>query len=460
MTQPALTTCDEMIELKRGVFSALAPSGELSLVAWPHTLPLGCLGVGERDVLRMLSEGPCTEDRLPSTDAVRQLTARLRAEGWLTITVCHEGRRLYSLEPRQPLPEEPQWDDADLTLSRFAVMRRHEDSVLVESPRSWCDVRVHDAMVVGLLAGSASPEWEPVRARVLKDMKWADIMVPTQSAEDTEFNVRQWSPHELWFHERTRLGQRGYFGSRFGGTYWAKGEFVSLPAFPENRPGPSIDLFRPDLDVLAQEDQTLTSVLEGRRSIREYAPEPLNIEQLGEFLYRCARTRQTYDYAGVEYQSRPYPSGGSSYELELYPIVSKVAGLPAGMYHYDSRDHRLRLVQSSENPAVRRLVSVAMRSLFQDEAPQVFIVVAARFGRVMWKYESMAYSLILKHVGVLYQTMYCVATAMNLAPCGVGGGDSSAFVEAAGVDPLAECSVGEFALGSRPATVPEPSWLP
>lgn len=33
--------------------------------------------------------------------------------------------------------------------------------------------------------------------------------------------------------------------------------------------------------------------------------------------------------------------------------------------------------------------------------------------------QSMAYALILKDVGALYQQMYLVATAMNLAPCGL-----------------------------------------
>jgi SagB-type dehydrogenase family enzyme len=68
----------------------------------------------------------------------------------------------------------------------------------------------------------------------------------------------------------------------------------------------------------------------------------------------------------------------------------------------------------------------------------------------MWKYQSMAYALTLKHVGVLYQVMYCVATAMGLAACALGGGDSDAFAEATGLDYLAETSVGEFILGSRP----------
>ena len=80
---------------------------------------------------------------------------------------------------------------------------------------------------------------------------------------------------------------------------------------------------------------------------------------------------------------------------------------------------------------------------------QVLVIVAARFQRIAWKYSSMAYAAILKHVGVMYQTMYLVATAMGLAPCGIGCGDSDLFARAAGTEYFAETSVGEFLLGSR-----------
>ncbi len=63
----------------------------------------------------------------------------------------------------------------------------------------------------------------------------------------------------------------------------------------------------------------------------------------------------------------------------------------------------------------------------------------------------MAYSLILKHVGVAYQTMYLVATAMGLAPCALGGGNSALFCKVAGTEYWDESSVGEFFLG-RPAS--------
>jgi SagB-type dehydrogenase family enzyme len=80
--------------------------------------------------------------------------------------------------------------------------------------------------------------------------------------------------------------------------------------------------------------------------------------------------------------------------------------------------------------------------------PQVVIILASRFQRLSWKYSGMAYATTLKNVGVLYQTMYLVATAMGLAPCALGGGDSALFSEAVGANSLEESSVGEFILGS------------
>ena len=87
--------------------------------------------------------------------------------------------------------------------------------------------------------------------------------------------------------------------------------------------------------------------------------------------------------------------------------------------------------------------------MMEPERLQVLIVIGARFPRLMWKYASVAYALILKHVGVLYQTMYLVATAMQLAPCAIGGGNADLFARACGTDYYSEGSVGEFLLGSK-----------
>jgi hypothetical protein len=42
--------------------------------------------------------------------------------------------------------------------------------------------------------------------------------------------------------------------------------------------------------------------------------------------------------------------------------------------------------------------------------------------------------------------MYLVATALGLAPCAIGAGDTQLFAQASGLDFTRESSVGEFAL--------------
>jgi hypothetical protein len=43
--------------------------------------------------------------------------------------------------------------------------------------------------------------------------------------------------------------------------------------------------------------------------------------------------------------------------------------------------------------------------------------------------------------------MYLAGTAMGLAPCALGSGDSAIFSRVTGLSPLVESSVGEFSLG-------------
>jgi hypothetical protein len=93
------------------------------------------------------------------------------------------------------------------------------------------------------------------------------------------------------------------------------------------------------------------------------------------------------------------------------------------------------------------------------QSPQVILVITARFGRLFRKYRSVAYALVLKHVGILKQNFYLVATNMGLAPTAAGVGDSDAFAQITGLDYLEESVVGEFLLGSLPNSNVEASGL-
>ena len=42
---------------------------------------------------------------------------------------------------------------------------------------------------------------------------------------------------------------------------------------------------------------------------------------------------------------RTSPSGGGLHPVEVYPLVSGVDGVDAGLYHYSARDHSLELIE-------------------------------------------------------------------------------------------------------------------
>ena len=79
--------------------------------------------------------------------------------------------------------------------------------------------------------------------------------------------------------------------------------------------------------------------------------------------------------------------------------------------------------------------------------PQILITIAARFGRISWKYSSIAYSLILKDVGSLIQTLYLAATDMGLGGCAIGSTNIDLFAKMTELEFHIEGPVGQFALG-------------
>ncbi|MGB8184522.1 MAG: SagB family peptide dehydrogenase, partial [Pseudolabrys sp.] len=143
---------------------------------------------------------------------------------------------------------------------------------------------------------------------------------------------------------------------------------------------------------------------------------------------------------------RPNPSAGASYELELYLAVDKCEGLARGFYHYDADGHALTPI-GARSQEIEAQLTGAKFAMDTRSAPQVLITMAARFGRVSWKYSSLAYALILKDVGVLTQTLYLMATDMGLGGCAIGNTNVDLFAKMTGIDFHVEGPVGQFALG-------------
>ncbi|MGE0758491.1 MAG: SagB family peptide dehydrogenase, partial [Pirellulaceae bacterium] len=303
-----------------------------------------------------------------------------------------------------------------VVLSRFAFLRTDQGRMLLECPLGCAELTLcspQAAAIVHRLSRPAtseqlSAEVPGIDSRCAQGMltllaqaqalvRLGDDGVNPEEADPT---LAPWEFHDLLFHTRSRLGRHA---NPYGGTFAWDGKFPSLPAVKEPWTTHTLELARPDLDERAATEPSFTTVLEQRQSIREHADAPIHRDQLAEFLYRVAHVKQYVPEAGVSF--RPSPAGGALHELEIYPVVNRCEGLDPGIYHYNPFHHTLGQVAAA-TPAMRALVQMATMTATMQTPPQILLIVAARFQRLQFKYQSMTYALILKNLGALYQTMY------------------------------------------------------
>ena len=351
--------------------------------------------------------------------------------------------------------------DGIYQLSRFAYIRRHDENrLLLESPLAHAQVLIHNACGAAFIHHLTSPTSfsslasapnaaEKEITSFLSLLIAGGFVGETSSSgqlnEDCNQTLMQWDFHDLLFHSRSRMGRHN---NPIGGNFRFMGRIAPQPAIKPKPTTAAILLYKPDIEQLIASDRPLTEVIETRQSVRSYGKLPITVKELGEFLYRVARVKEIYTTNIGEFTKRPYPSGGASYEIEMYLTVDQCDGLEQGFYYYSPVEHALCPI-SGANEHTEGMLQDAWRATAGICRPQILITLAARFQRVSWKYQGMAYATILKNVGVLYQTMYLVGTAMNLATSALGLGNVERFCQVASTDYFVESSVGEFMLGSQ-----------
>jgi len=333
-------------------------------------------------------------------------------------------------------------------LSRFAYLRQDQGAAKLESPLSSCRVTIHDPLLAAFvfeLCSSVSRELgaaERLFAGILSSVGMLD------SADTSSVSLPVWEFHDLLFHGRTSPGFHPY---PYGGTFRHK---ENRPAQPVVKSWPEttdvLPLASPSDNLQSKLQTPFVEVLNRRQSVREPGTRSINVCEIGAFLHESARLKRVLDNPGYHCAAslRPYPSGGALHSLEVYFLAHRCEGLKKGVYHYDPQAHAVRpLAVSPEDLA--GLLAVCP---FPDTGwglPDVTFYISSRFERTAWKYESIAYRLVQQDLGCLYQTMYLVATALDLAPCALGVTQCALLAKVLGIDPHSEPFVGAFTLSAR-----------
>jgi SagB-type dehydrogenase family enzyme len=409
--------------------------------------------------------------RKPLDQEIERLVRRLGQSGLVEYRLARGDKAMVVIEPQQAdyWPNLTKPGNADsVALSRFAYLRRRGNDVVLESPRAGALFRICDPTIASELVALSTPQKISTQRRrddfaglellaLLLDCQILFKVDPAVSdglrGNEGDENLVLWDFHDLLFHVHSTEGRQA---NPLGGRYPYVGVIAPPPAVRPHWSGATIDL-RELASAPAEASSPFTKLLRERHSERDFDDQyPIKLAELAQLLDSVARVQSKWtspldfgDGGGgpdIDYTTRPYPSAGSAYELELYLAVANCEGLGRGFYHYDADRHAMvpLKVRAQELDAMFAGAEYAMDAL---ASPQILITIAARFNRINWKYSAIAYSLILKNVGVLLQTLYLAATDMGLGGCAVGTGNIDLFARMTGLPFHVEGPVGLFALG-------------
>lgn len=168
---------------------------------------------------------------------------------------------------------------------------------------------------------------------------------------------------------------------------------------------------------------TVEAAIRSRRSIREFGPESVTLEEISQILWAA---QGITDRAGY----RTAPSAGALYPLEISLIAGDIQSLPAGIYRYDPRAHALDAVAAGD-----RRVAIAEAALSQrwiaDAA--TILVIAAVEERTTAKYGRRGVRYMHIETGHVAQNVYLQAAALGLGTTIVGAFDDAGVMEVAGL---------------------------
>jgi SagB-type dehydrogenase family enzyme len=409
--------------------------------------------------------------RKPLDQEIALLVRRVAHGGLVEYRLARGDTDMVVIEPQQadywPNPTKPRNAD-NVALSRFAYLRRRGNDMVLESPRAGALFRICDPTIAAQLVALSTPQ-KISKLRAQDDFAGLELFAllldcqilfkvdaaasKGQRGDEGDENLVLWDFHDLLFHVHSTEGRQA---NPLGGRYPYVDVIAPPPAVRPPWSGATIDLQKL-ASAPAGPIAPFAKLLRERHSERDFDDQdPIKLAELAQLLDSAARVQSKWsssldfgDGGGgpdIDYTARPYPSAGSAYELELYLAVANCEGLEPGFYHYDADRHAMVPinVRAQELDAMFAGAEFAMDAL---APPQILITIAARFNRINWKYSAIAYSLILKNVGVLLQTLYLAATDMGLGGCAVGTSNIDLFAKMTGLPFHVEGPVGLFALG-------------
>ena len=172
---------------------------------------------------------------------------------------------------------------------------------------------------------------------------------------------------------------------------------------------PKIEPFPLPRDVPQTGVAALSAISEPVPSSRaDSAP---GLQDLARILYFSAGITKQRAHPGGEIYFRAAACTGALYEIELYVVTGDLAGLDAGVYHFNPADLSLRLLRKGD--FCRNLAQATAMEPAVAHAPAM-IICTGTYWRNAWKYQARTYRHFGWDNGTLLANMLAVSAASGL----------------------------------------------
>lgn len=170
---------------------------------------------------------------------------------------------------------------------------------------------------------------------------------------------------------------------------------------------------------------SVEEALSRRRSVREYAPGPLQLDEVGQLLWAAQ---------GITSESggRTAPSARAVHPLEVLLVAGNVAGLEPGVYRFQPQGHWLASVRAGD---VRDSLAMAARGQDAVRNGSITLVIAADYGQTTSMFGARGAKFVDVEVGHAAQGVCLQATALGLGAVTMGAFSEEAVQEVLGLSP-------------------------
>ena len=176
-------------------------------------------------------------------------------------------------------------------------------------------------------------------------------------------------------------------------------------------------------------DTPLRHIIENRRSIRTYAPTPMDLHELSWLLWATQGIQSNLHGKAT---FRAVPSAGARHALETYLAVNNVKDLDPGLYRYVASDHKL--VEYHLDPDIGSLMAKATLGQQMVRLNAVSFIWTAVPYRMTWRYSERGYRYLHLDVGHVCQNLYLAAANINAGVCAIAAFDDDIINELLRID--------------------------